>query len=200
MKLLTAKLWGWPDGLFWKVTERWTLKARKEKFRLFMGLVAPRPDESILDVGVAPYAFRGTNFLERMYPYPGRITALSNDDPKRYHDFNRLFPGVKLVFGDARNLNYPDDYFDIVFSNAVIEHAGERKDQCRFVHELMRVARRAFLTTPNYWFPIDFHTLIPLAHWLPRGLRRRIYHLLGMERWADPAQLKLVSEKEFFSF
>jgi len=200
MKPLKKLIWGWPDGFLWKKTERWTLKAREEKFRLFMGMIAPSPEETILDVGVAPYANRGTNFLEKMYLYPERITALSNDDPEKYREFGANFPGVKLVFGDARQLEYPDDHFDIVFSNAVLEHTGERQDQRRFIHELIRVGRKAFITTPNYWFPIDFHTLIPVAHWLPPSYRRRIYRLAGMEGWADPSRLNLVSKKEFLSF
>ena len=199
MKSLKEVLLGWPDGFLWKKTESWTLKVREEKFRLFMELITPRSGETILDVGVAPYTNRGTNFLEKMYPYPERITALSNDAPERYRNFETLFPGVKLVFGDARHLDYPDDHFDIVFSNAVIEHAGEYQDQYRLVHEIIRVARRAFITTPNHWFPIDSHTLIPLAHWLPVSPRERIYSLVGLERYADPHCLNLVSEKEFLS-
>ena len=199
MKTLKEVLWGWPDGFLWKRTENWTLNARLQKFRLFMDLVKPLPWETILDVGVAPYSNRGTNFLERMYLYPERITALSNDDPERYRNFRTLFPGVNLVFGDARRLDYPDNYFEIGFSNAVIEHVGERQEQCRFVHELIRVSRRVFITTPNYWFPVDFHTLIPLAHWLPPAHRKLIYRLMGMERWADPSRLNLVSEKKFLS-
>ena len=52
---------------------------------------------------------------------------------------------------------------------------GARENQRRFVAELARVARRAvFITTPNRWFPIEFHTQLPLAHWLPKPLFRRL--------------------------
>ena len=62
---------------------------------------------------------------------------------------------------------FADGEFDIVFSNAVIEHVGGREQQRRFVEESLRVARRAFVTTPNRWFPVEVHTRLPLVHWLP---------------------------------
>ena len=41
--------------------------------------------------------------------------------------------------------------------------------------EALRVAPRAFVTTPNRWFPIEVHTRLPLVHWLPeRGAPPRL--------------------------
>lgn len=199
MKSIRERFWGWPDGLLWQATARRTLRAREEKFRRFMELIVPRPGETILDAGVAPYSVRGTNFLESLYPFPEQITALSNDSPERFRDFATDFPRVRLIFGDARRLDFPDGHFDIAFSNAVVEHVGERAEQQKFVSELLRVAGRVFLTTPNYWFPVDSHTLVPLAHWLPFPLRRRVYRLFGVEEWARPSRLNLLSAKQFLS-
>ena len=47
-----------------------------------------------------------------------------------------------------------DGTFDVVFSNAVIEHVGGEEEQLRFVAEALRVGRRAFITTPNRLFPV----------------------------------------------
>ena len=51
---------------------------------------------------------------------------------------------------------------------------GGRDGQRRFVHELCRVAKRVFVTTPNRWFPIEVHTLRPFVHWLPPAARARV--------------------------
>ncbi len=88
------------------------------------------------------------------------------------------YPSARYVQGDALELPFADGEFDVVFSNAVIEHVGGREQQRRFVEEALRVARRAFITTPNRWFPVEVHTLLPLVHWLPDsalapGLRPR---------------------------
>jgi hypothetical protein len=48
---------------------------------------------------------------------------------------------------------------------------GRRAEQVAFVQELCRVADRVFVTTPNRWFPVEVHTLLPLVHWLPRDLQ-----------------------------
>jgi hypothetical protein len=43
------------------------------------------------------------------------------------------------------------------------------------VAECARVARKGFcLTTPNRWFPVEFHTQLPLLHWLPKAWFRLI--------------------------
>jgi hypothetical protein len=44
-----------------------------------------------------------------------------------------------------------------------------------------------FVTTPNRFFPLDPHTLLPLVHWLPEGeRRRRLLRARGFEDVLDP--------------
>ena len=81
--------------------------------------------------------------------------------------------------GDACALPFADGSFDVVFSNAVIEHVGDIDRQRLFVAEALRVGRRVFLTTPNRWFPIEVHTRLPLVHWLPERAAGRAYDLTG---------------------
>ncbi len=89
----------------------------------------------------------------------------------------------------------PDGAFDVVHSNAVIEHVGGPERQQAFVREALRVGRRVFLTTPNRWFPVEVHTRLPLVHWLPDSLAGRVYDLTGRS-WArenhllGPAELR----------
>jgi len=196
---LSRKLWQWPNGLVWKITEKPTLKSRREKYNLFISLTKPRQGNKILDVGVAPYTLRGTNFFEQWYPCPEDITALANDNPEKFEDFCKYFPKVKLVFGDGRKLEFSDNHFDIVFSNAVVEHVGGEDKQRQFIHELVRVSKKTFITTPNHWFPLEAHTLIPFAHWLPQKMTFWVYRKLGREYWADVNHLNLLTPKRFVS-
>ena len=88
---------------------------------------------------------------------------------------------------DGRELPFADGEFDLGFSNAVVEHvAGGRAGQRQFVHELCRVAGRVFVTTPNLFFPLEVHTLLPFAHWLPAGLRTRAVRARGFDDVLDP--------------
>lgn len=197
LNIAKTKIWTWPDGLIWRLTESFTLRSRRKKFELFMRIMNPKLEDTILDVGVNHFIGKGTNFLECWYPFTENVTAVTNGDEGKYDDFIKCFPKVKLVFGDGKNLKYPDNKFDIVFSNAVIEHVGNREEQKRFAQELLRVGRRLFITTPNYWFPIELHTLIPLVHWLPLKITFWIYKKLGREYWADIGHLNLLRPKQF---
>jgi SAM-dependent methyltransferase len=158
-----------------------------------MAEMSPTPADTILDVGVADTGWRLSNFLEALYPWPGRITAVGLQPMPT---FERLFPDVRFVAADGLNLPFPDDCFDIGFSNAVVEHVGSRADQTRFVHELVRTCRRVFVATPNAAFPVDPHTLLPFVHWLPRSARHRVLRLSGNSRWATEAALNPLAANE----
>jgi SAM-dependent methyltransferase len=170
-----------------RVASRVSMRSREDKLRLFHDLLRPGPETTVLDVGVTDAPFGGgstDNFFEAMYPWPDRITAVGNTGLER---FRRAFPLVSVVEADGRDLPFADGMFDIAFSNAVVEHvAGGRVAQRRFVHELCRVAARVFVTTPNRFFPLEVHTLLPLAHWLPREPRDRLIRLRGFTDVLDP--------------
>jgi hypothetical protein len=158
-----------------RVASQVSLRSRERKLGLFLDLLAPGPQTTVVDVGVTDAPFGGgssDNFFEAMYPWPDRITAVGQTELDR---FIAAFPRVQAVRADGRALPFEDGTFDLGFSNAVVEHvAGGREGQRQFVHELCRVARQVFVTTPNRWFPLEVHTLLPLVHWLPAGARARV--------------------------
>jgi hypothetical protein len=47
---------------------------------------------------------------------------------------------------------------------------------------MRRVARAYWLQTPNYWFPLELHFLIPGFQWLPEWLRILILRTIGCGR------------------
>src|SRR5437868_417886 len=164
------------------------MRSRERKLRRFLDLMAPGPETTVVDVGVTDAPFGGgstDNFFEALYPWPEQITAVGHTELER---FAAAFPRVRVVRADGRSLPFPDAEFDLGFSNAVVEHvAGGREGQRRFVSELCRVARSVFVTTPNRWFPLDPHTLLPFAHWLPAGAaRERLFRARGFDDVLDP--------------
>ena len=167
-----------------RVASRVSLRSRERKLELFLELLEPGPGSSVVDVGVTNAPFGGgssDNFFEALYPWPERVTAVG---PTELDAFAAAFPRVHAVRADGRELPFSDGEFDFGFSNAVVEHvAGGRDGQRRFIHELCRVSGRVFVTTPNRWFPLEVHTLLPLVHWLPAGARR---HLIPYEDVLDP--------------
>jgi SAM-dependent methyltransferase len=170
-----------------RVASRVSLRSRERKLELFRTLLQPGPDTTVVDVGVTDAAFGDgstDNFFEAMYPWPERITAVGNTELDR---FRAAFPRIHAVQSDGRSLPFDDGAFDIGFSNAVVEHvAGGRDGQRQFVHELCRVAKRVFVTTPNKQFPLEVHTLLPFAHWLPEPRRTRVLRWVGWTDVLDP--------------
>ena len=178
-----------------------SIRSRRRKLALFFELMRPDAGTTVLDVGVDEISLGEAgghsgctthNFLEERYPWPERLTALGLHDGAR---FRERYPGIAYVQGDACALPFADGSFDVVHSNAVIEHVGGRARQEAFVREALRVGRHVFLTTPNRWFPVEVHTRLPLVHWLPERLAGHAYDLAG-KPWArenhllGPAELR----------
>jgi hypothetical protein len=179
---------------------RASLWNRRRKLALFLAELRPGPETTIVDVGVGDTGFDtepgvalSHNFFEAMYPWPDRITAVS-DVP--LPNFAQEFPEVAPVTASGTNLPFEDDAFDIAFSNAVVEHVGGREEQRRFVHEVCRVAPRVFVSTPNRRFPVEVHTLVPFLHWLPRAARDRAFAALRRDAWRG---VELLNRRELLA-
>ena len=132
---------------------------RRRRFEFLTRLISnlDRPLR-ILDVGGTP------DFWEQMqFPENDQIelTILNvSAQPSR-----RRF---KTLVGDARDMRgFPRQTFDVVFSNSVIEHVGTLAQQRQMAEECLRVGARLFLQTPNRFFPIEPHFILPFMQFAP---------------------------------
>jgi ubiquinone/menaquinone biosynthesis C-methylase UbiE len=108
-----------------------------------------------------------------------------------------MYPGLKFLLADGRDLPFAGKEFDYVHSSAVLEHVGSRERQADFLREAWRVARKGiFVTTPNRWFPVEFHTVMPFAHWLPAPAFRKLCKMRGMDFFASEDNLNLLSASQ----
>jgi SAM-dependent methyltransferase len=171
---------------------RLSFHVRQRIFRRFMTAFAPSAATSILDVGVtSDTQQRESNYFERFYPYPAQVTAVGTEDGSHLTEqyrglrYQSVEPGSSLPFSTNQ--------FDIVFSNAVLEHTGCRSSQAAFLNEVCRVGRRFFITTPNRWFPIEHHTGLPFLHFLPSAVYRTILAKTSYRYWAEEAHLSILS-------
>lgn len=138
---------------------------RSGKSEQFLSLLSTHHPGRLLDVG------GGTGMNGEFIPLYGRfdsVTVVNLNPPEQ----DAVPLKVRNVNADGRHLPFPDKSFDWVFSNAVIEHVGDWDDQRQFAAEIRRVALRGyFITTPNRYFPIEPHALLPLYQFYPERLK-----------------------------
>lgn len=164
---------------------------RRRMYERFLQASEIAPDERLLDVGVtSDRSYEHSNYVPAWYPHKNRITAVGIDDAAF---LEQEHPGLTFQRADGRALPFGDKSFDHVHSSAVLEHVGSRAQQTQFLRELWRVAAKSiFVTTPNKWFPVEFHTVLPLVHWLPPEMFRATLRKLGRSFFADENNLNLL--------
>lgn len=142
-------------------------RLRQKRFRIFLSLIQdlPRPLK-IIDLGGTGHFWERMGFIGK----PGITITLLN---LKLPTINHL--GFTAVLGDARDLKqFGDQEFDIAFSNSVIEHVGTFEDQKKMAGEMLRVAKKMFLQTPNHYFPLDPHFLFPFFQFFPLWLQVKL--------------------------
>jgi hypothetical protein len=143
-------------------------RLRKGKLDLFLGLIADEGKNTLLDVG-------GNSGIDSewlpLYQEFREVVAVNlNPAPDPYS-----LPHVRRMVGDGCCLPFADGSFEWVFSNAVIEHVGGWREQERFAKEIQRVAARGyFVTTPNKYFPIEPHAMLPFYQFLPVSVQKKV--------------------------
>jgi SAM-dependent methyltransferase len=171
-----------------------SIAARNRMCNSFFLQFPPTINLKILDLGTTSEEDDSSNYLERIYPYPQNITCAGIQDCSM---LKIKFPGVSVVeIKSGENLPFADNEFDIVYSNAVLEHAGSRDKQVFFIKEALRVSKNYFITTPNRWFPIEHHTHIPFLHFLPQPIFRSFLSLIGESFYASENNLNICSESD----
>lgn len=122
-----------------------------------------------------------------------RVDAVDVEDLRVVTDgyrFTRV-AGTELPFEAQR--------FDLVISNHVIEHVGDRASQLAHLREIMRVLRppgKCYLAVPSRWQVMEPHFGLPFLSWLPRRLGDRYVRALKRGQAYDCAPLSLSQLEE----
>ncbi|GEM_PF-473105 len=186
-------------GILNKVRDGLALRARRRIFEIFMQECNPNSNSLVADFGVSGHRSHPAHyFFEAMYPYRRNLTAIARAS-EGAHWLPDEFPGLTFLEADLRDIPLPDLYFDCGICNAVVEHAGTSEQQARLVHEVCRVCRCVVFTTPNKWFPLDVHTMLPLLHWLPSAAYREVLQRIGLGYFSEIDNLNLLDRRTFLT-
>ena len=85
-------------------------------------------------------------------------------------DVRSIRDGFAFQVVDGTALPFGDDAFDIVISNHVIEHVGDRDAQRAHLRECKRVLAPdgyGYLAVPNRWMLVEPHFKLAFLSWLP---------------------------------
>jgi SAM-dependent methyltransferase len=140
----------------------YSARNRRRKAGLIADVMRRTGARRILLVGaMASGSERNEGIVERLVAvHAAEVVSLNIYDPGPQ-------PWPYLI-ADGRLMPFGDQTFDLVVSNAVIEHVGGIDEQLAFVREHVRVGRDWVITTPNRWFPVESHTSTLLRHWSSR--------------------------------
>jgi 2-polyprenyl-3-methyl-5-hydroxy-6-metoxy-1,4-benzoquinol methylase len=181
-----------------KIFEKILNDARNNFFYILKKNTKYNKNKSIIDIGTTPSVNQYQNIILSKIRNNKNVTCFSNLDCKILY---KKYPNIKkIIIGDGRKNNLPDNSFDIVHSNATIEHVGSYQNQLKFIKECIRISKKnIFIQTPNRFYPVDFHTILPFFHWLPKNIHRKILKIIGLDFYSQEKNLNLLSEKDLMS-
>lgn len=173
---------------------------RRKRLQPFLDILArTQKPARILDVGGRQKYWEIVGFLPDA---TCEITLLNMEDTPI------TLPHFTSVRGDACDMRqFADGAFDIVFSNSVIEHVGDKTDQQCMANEVQRVGRRYYVQTPNRHFPIEPHFVFPFFQYLPVAWRVWLLQRFNLGWYcktpnyaralAQVTEIRLLTQREF---
>lgn len=153
---------------------------KAEKIRRILEAQHPLNGLDILEVGVGSGVI--SSYFSEVTGPKGSVTGVDVIDERVARN------GYAFQQVDGTRLPFADRSFDVVISNHVIEHVGEREQQIEHLTEIARVLRpngMAYLAVPNRWRLVEPHFQMALLSCLPKMLRSPYVRLRGKGAYYD---------------
>ncbi|MDQ6811556.1 MAG: class I SAM-dependent methyltransferase [Actinomycetota bacterium] len=137
-------------------------RARSRRHARFFALTRLSPQARIVDIGCGHLGLRA---VEPGLDITG-VDLLERPD----------YPGPFVRADAAAGLPFATGEFDLVYCSSVIEHVLPAR-RAAFAAEIRRIGRGWLVQSPAFSFPIEPHSLLPAAHWMPARLRKPYWRL-----------------------
>jgi SAM-dependent methyltransferase len=178
-----AEIYATARGPLARLAGPFAARARARRHARLFPLVRLPAGARVLDLGCGSIGLRA---LEPDLDITG-VDLAQRDD----------YPGPFVRADAAAGLPFADNEFDLVYCSSVIEHVAPAR-RAAFAAELRRVGRGWFVQSPAFSFPIEPHSLLPAAHWLPAAIRRPYWRLGAAAGWEDISLLRRAEMEALF--
>jgi len=155
-----------------------------------------------LDVGTtSDEHYKSSNFFIKKLPRRIDISTFSDQVSSLETQKGLSYQVLKSYVGDISLKMELNKTFDLVICSATLEHVGSKRNQTTAIHNLMNLSHNYLLiTVPNRWHPIEFHSRMPLIHWLPENVWRKVFKLIpGLESLSKESNLNFISADKILS-
>ena len=165
-------------------------KFREKRFLFFFNKINKMEKPvSILDIG-GKINFWENRRLAGDNNYEITIVNLSKEKSS--------YSNIKTLIGDATDLSqFEKKSFDIVYSNSVIEHLYNFDNQLKMALEIVRLGKKHIIQTPNKYFFIEPHYLLPFFQFFSKKLQYYILtktKLSRLKKWDEKFAKQYIEE------
>ena len=158
--------------------ENIVLNMRKKIYNIVKNIINIPDMKNILLLGITKDIEKSySNYMEKRIIEEGsNVVLLSNQEVKWIEN---KYDNIELIIKDVNNINFEENKFELVFSNALIEHIGNYDKQLNFINNCYKISSKyAVIITPNKNHPIEFHSITFLLHLSPKAVFNKYLRLM----------------------
>ena len=145
--------------------------SRQKKARKICAILKAFTDRPLQNLTCLDIGCGGGLITQALGEHLGRVVGIDVYEPALVHARTHAArPNVSFQLGDAMDLPFQNESFDLVIANHVYEHVPDPR---RLVAEIGRVLKPdgfCYFPACNKFSPVEPHHHLPFLSWLPRSL------------------------------
>ena len=178
-----------------KIFDRLLVKKRLEIIDVINDLIKANEINDVLDIGTTSDTNESSNIIVKNLKNIKNFYSISDQNIESSFFKKKLQKSITVDFTEDEISELKSD---LVISNATIEHVGNFDNQKKMFENINNLSKKFFIiVTPNRFHPFEFHTKIPLIHWLPKFIHRKILKVLNLTFYSKEENLNLLSIGDF---
>ena len=182
-----------------KIFDKIITKKRLEIIDIINNQIILNNINEVLDIGTTnDTKNKSSNFIVKNLKNIRNFYSISDQLITSSFFKKKLQKSITENFSEYEIENFKSD---LVISNATIEHVGNYDNQKTMFDNMIKLCKKMIIiSTPYRYHPLEFHTKIPLIHWLPKNIHRKILKNIGLTFFSKEENLNLLSKSDFNNF